>query len=147
FDTIHDYAIQLLKEGLAYADDTPQEQMRSERFDGIPSKNRDNSVEENLRRFDEMKAGTEFGLTNCLRAKISMEAPNKALRDPVIYRCNLTPHHRIGDKWKVYPTYDFACPVVDSLEGVTHALRTDEYHDRNDQYYWFISALRIRKPS
>lgn len=146
FDVIHDYAIQMINEGLAYADDTPQEQMRAERFSGIHSKNRDNSIEENLRRFDEMKQGTEFGLTNCIRAKLSMENPNKAMRDPVIYRCNLTPHHRIGDKWKVYPTYDFACPIVDSLEGVTHALRTDEYHDRNDQYYWFIDVLRIRKP-
>lgn len=146
FDRIYELAIQLINEGKAYTDDTPQELMRQQRMDGIASRNRDNSVEENLRRFDEMKRGTEFGLTNCLRAKMSVDAANKALRDPVIYRCNLTPHHRIGDKWKIYPTYDFACPIVDSIEGVTHALRTDEYHDRNDQYYWFIDALRMRKP-
>jgi len=146
FDQLYDLAIKMIQAGLAYCDDTPLEQMRAERFDGIPSKNRDNSVEENLRRFEEMKQGTEFGLTNCVRAKIDMKANNKALRDPVMYRCNLTPHHRVDDKWKIYPTYDFACPVVDSIEGVTHALRTDEYHDRNDQYYWFIDALKLRKP-
>lgn len=146
FDLIYAYAIQLIKDGLAYCDDTPQEQMRAERFDGIHSKHRESTVEETLRRFEEMRKGSAEGLANCLRAKISMENCNKAMRDPVIYRCNLTPHHRIGDKWKMYPIYDFACPIVDSHEGVTHALRTDEYHDRNDQYYWFIDALKIRKP-
>ncbi|KAG6844929.1 glutamate--tRNA ligase [Tephrocybe sp. NHM501043] len=112
---------------------------------GIASAHRDDSVEENIKHFDEMKAGTEEGLRWCLRAKMSVDDPNKALRDPVIYRCNLLPHHRTGDKWKVYPTYDFACPVVDSIEGVTHALRTNEYRDRNPQYQWMIDALELRK--
>lgn len=119
--------------------------MRAERFDGIASKNRDATVEENLKHFADMTAATEDGLRWCIRAKISVDNPNKAMRDPVIYRCNVTaPHHRTGSKWKVYPTYDFACPVVDSLEGVTHALRTTEYRDRNAQYAWMIDALKIR---
>ncbi|KAF9420799.1 hypothetical protein BGZ94_009034 [Podila epigama] len=145
FDTIYNYAIQLIKEGKAYADTTGQEQMRAERMDGIASQCRDLSVEENLRRFEEMKNGTEFGQTCCLRAKISVDNLNKALRDPVIYRCNLIPHGRTGDKWKMYPLYDLACPIVDSIEGVTHALRTDEYHDRNPQYQWFLDNLGLRQ--
>lgn len=146
FDTLEEYARQMIREGTAYCDDTPQERMRQERFDGIPSACRDNSVEENMRRFDEMKKGSEEGLKNCLRAKLEMQNLNKAMRDPVLYRCNLTPHHTAGDKYKIYPTYDFACPIVDSIEGVTHALRTSEYNDRNAQYYWILDALRLRKP-
>ncbi|GLB34771.1 putative class-I aminoacyl-tRNA synthetase family protein [Lyophyllum shimeji] len=145
FETLYDYAIQVIKSGKAYTDDTPQQQMRDERFAGTASAHRDDSVEDNLRHFDEMKAGTEEGLRWCLRAKISVDDPNKALRDPVIYRCNLLPHHRTGDKWKIYPTYDFACPIVDSIEGVTHALRTNEYRDRNPQYHWMTDALGLRK--
>jgi glutamyl-tRNA synthetase len=119
--------------------------MRDERFNGIASKRRDATVEENLKQFNEMKAGTPEGLRWCIRAKISVDDPNKALRDPVIYRCNPVPHHRTGDKWKIYPTYDFACPIVDSIEGVTHAHRTNEYRDRNPQYHWMIDAIGIRK--
>lgn len=96
FDQIYEYAIQLIKEGKAYCDDTTQEKMRDERMHGIASQCRDLSVDESLRRFEEMKQGTEFGLTCCLRAKISVDSPNKALRDPVIYRCNLLPHARTG---------------------------------------------------
>ncbi|PPR01475.1 hypothetical protein CVT26_015098 [Gymnopilus dilepis] len=145
FDTLYDYAIKMIKEGKAYADDTEQQQMRDERFNGIASKHRNDSVEDNLKHFEEMKAGTPEGLRWCIRAKISVDDPNKAMRDPVIYRCNPLPHHRTGDKWKIYPTYDFACPIVDSIEGVTHALRTNEYRDRNAQYYWMIEAAGLRK--
>ncbi|TFK42481.1 glutamate-tRNA ligase [Crucibulum laeve] len=145
FQTLYDYAIQLIKSGKAYADDTEQMQMRKERWDGIASVHRDDSVEDNLKHFDEMKTGSTEGQRWCIRAKISVDDPNKAMRDPVIYRCNMLPHHRTGDTWKIYPTYDFACPVVDSFEGVTHALRTNEYRDRNAQYQWMIDALGIRK--
>ncbi|OSX65375.1 hypothetical protein POSPLADRAFT_1054129 [Postia placenta MAD-698-R-SB12] len=144
FDHLYELAVRLIKEGKAYADDTVQEQMRKERWDGIASRHRDDSVEDNLAHFEEMKKGTPEGVRWCIRAKMSVDNPNKALRDPVIYRCNLLPHHRTGDKWKIYPTYDFACPIVDSLEGVTHALRTNEYRDRNPQYQWMIEALSIR---
>ncbi|KAI8056251.1 tRNA synthetases class I, catalytic domain-containing protein [Syncephalis plumigaleata] len=144
FDKLYEYALQMINEGKAYVDDTDQATMRAQRMDGVASKCRDQSVEENLRRFDEMKRGTEFGVTCCLRAKMSVDAKNKALRDPVIYRCNLQPHHLTGDRWKIYPTYDFACPIVDSIEGVTHALRTNEYRDRNPQYEWFLKALNLR---
>lgn len=89
-----------------------------------------------------MKAGR--GLEWCIRAKISVDDPVKCLRDPVIYRCNLQPHHRTGTTWKIYPTYDFCAPFLDSLEGVTHALRTNEYRDRNPQYSWIQEALSIR---
>ncbi|KAH8106901.1 glutamate-tRNA ligase [Cristinia sonorae] len=145
FDHLYDLAIKMIKEGKAYADDTEQAQMRDERWNGIASKHRDDSVEDNLKHFDEMKSGSEEGIRWCIRAKMSVDNPNKAMRDPVIYRCNLIPHHRTGTKWKIYPTYDFACPVVDALEGVTHALRTNEYRDRNAQYFWMIEALGLRK--
>lgn len=145
FAQIYELALKLIKGGNAFCDDTEQMTMREERTARIASKCRDNSIEENLRRFEEMTKGTEEGLKNCLRAKIDYNSPNGTMRDPVVYRCNLTPHHCTGDKWKVYPTYDFACPIVDSLEGVSHALRTNEYRDRNVQYDWMIESLGIRK--
>ena len=74
-----------------------------------------------------------------------MQDPNKAMRDPVYYRCNPMSHHRIGDKYKIYPTYDFACPFVDSVEGITHALRSSEYHDRNAQYYKVLEDMGLRR--
>ena len=145
FDQMYELALKMIKDGNAYCDDTPLEKMREERMVGEPSARRDRSVEENLRVFtEEMKNGTEEGLKNCLRAKIDYKDLNKAMRDPVIYRCNLTPHHRTGTKWKMYPTYDFCVPVVDSIEGVTHALRTNEYRDRNPQYEWIQNALKLR---
>ena len=144
FDELYDYCIQMLKNGKAYADDTDKETMATQRFDGLPSKRRDLSPEECLAHFEEMKKGTPEGLRWCIRAKISVDDKNKALRDPVIYRCNPAPHHRTGAKWTIYPTYDFACPVVDSIEGVTHALRTIEYRDRNPQYQWMLDSLNLR---
>jgi glutamyl-tRNA synthetase len=134
----------MIKDGNAYADDTLQEKMRDERMNGIASARRNESVEDNLARFEEMKKGTEEGIKWCIRAKISVDDTNKAMRDPVIYRCNPESHHRTGSTWKIYPTYDFCCPIVDSIEGVTHALRTTEYNDRDAQYQWILKALKLR---
>lgn len=145
FQEMYDACVALIKEGKAYADDTPKLTMQDQRRDGIASARRETTVEENLSRFEKMTFGDEEGLRWCIRAKISVDDLNKALRDPVIYRCNLQPHHRTGTTWKVYPTYDFCAPFLDSLEGVTHALRTNEYRDRNPQYYWMQEALGIRK--
>jgi glutamyl-tRNA synthetase len=145
FQMIHDYCIQMIKDGNAYADDTDKDTMAHERMNGIPSKRRDDSVEENLAHFDEMKSGSEEGQKWCIRAKISPDNKNKAMRDPVIYRCQQAPHPRTGTTWKVYPTYDFTCPILDSVEGVSHALRTIEYRDRNPQYEWMLDALKLRK--
>ncbi|KAI9802380.1 MAG: hypothetical protein M1833_001886 [Piccolia ochrophora] len=145
FDELYDYCVQLIKEGNAYADDTDQATMRDERMNGIASKRRERTVDENLEMLEEMKQSSEVGLHNCIRAKMSVDNPNKAMRDPVIYRCNALPHHRTGEKWKIYPTYDFCCPIVDSMEGVTHALRTIEYRDRDPQYQWMLDALKLRK--
>ncbi|KFV78305.1 Bifunctional glutamate/proline--tRNA ligase, partial [Struthio camelus australis] len=146
FETIMKYAEKLIQEGKAYVDDTPAEQMKVEREQRMESKHRNNCVEKNLQMWEEMKKGTEYGQTCCLRAKIDMSSNNGCMRDPTLYRCKNQPHPRTGSTYKVYPTYDFACPIVDSIEGVTHALRTTEYHDRDEQFYWIIEALGIRKP-
>ncbi|KAL2254235.1 glutamate--tRNA ligase, cytoplasmic [Sesamum indicum] len=145
FPQLMEMAEKLIKEGKAYVDDTPREKMQHERMEGIESRCRNNSVEENLKLWKEMIAGSQRGLMCCLRGKLDMQDPNKSLRDPVYYRCNLTPHHRIGAKYKVYPTYDFCCPFVDAVEGITHALRSSEYHDRNDQYYRIQKDMGLRK--
>ncbi|XP_058525175.1 bifunctional glutamate/proline--tRNA ligase [Ochotona princeps] len=146
FETIMKYAEKLIQEGKAYVDDTPAEQMKAEREQRLESKHRGNSIEKNLQMWEEMKKGSQFGQTCCLRAKIDMNSNNGCMRDPTLYRCKIQPHPRTGSKYNVYPTYDFACPIVDSIEGVTHALRTTEYHDRDEQFYWIIEALGIRKP-
>lgn len=139
-------AEEMIRSNKAYVDDTPPELMKAEREQRVESKNRSNSAEKNLQMWREMLAGSERGQQYCLRAKIDIKSDNGALRDPTIYRCKPQPHPRTGLKFKVYPTYDFACPIVDSIEGVTHALRTSEYMDRDVQYYWFCDALAMRKP-
>ncbi|KAF2235963.1 glutamyl-tRNA synthetase-like protein [Viridothelium virens] len=144
FQELYEYCVQMIKSGHAYADDTEQQTMRDQRMDGIPSKRRDASIEDSLSHFEEMKAGTDEGKRWFIRAKISVDDPNKAMRDPVIYRCSPEKHHRTGDRWKIYPTYDFCCPIVDSIEGITHALRTTEYNDRDAQYQWMLKALNLR---
>ncbi|XP_066583726.1 bifunctional glutamate/proline--tRNA ligase isoform X2 [Prorops nasuta] len=146
FDIMLDYCTKLLKEGKAYVDDTPAEAMKEQRDQKLKSINWNNSVDKNVELWEEMKKGTTKGQKCCVRAKIDYESANGCLRDPTIYRCKLEPHPRTETKYKVYPTYDFACPIVDSIEGVTHTLRTTEYHDRDDQFYWFIDALDLRRP-
>ena len=147
FDQLLRMAEQLIRQGDAYADDTDPETQKEERLQMKCSKNRDNSLEQTLSLWEEMRSGSEQGKLCSLRAKIDMTSANGALRDPTIFRCKSEPHIRTGTKYKVYPTYDFACPIVDSLEGVTHALRTTEYHDRDTQYYWFIERLNLGTPA
>ncbi|KAK4884370.1 hypothetical protein RN001_000641 [Aquatica leii] len=146
FDIMLEYCEKLLKEGKAYVDDTEPELMKQQREQKIESQNRSNSYEKNKQLWNEMLKGTEKGLKCCVRAKIDMQSLNGCMRDPTIYRCKNEPHPRTGTKYKVYPTYDFACPIVDAIEDVTHTLRTMEYHDRDAQFYWFIEALGLRRP-
>jgi glutamyl-tRNA synthetase len=145
FEQMYELAIQLIKDGKAFADDSELGKGDESRKNRLPSKRRDMGIEETLARFAEMKTGSTEGQRWCLRARIAYDSPNGTLRDPVIYRCNLTKHHRTGTTWKIYPTYDFCAPVLDSIEGVTLALRTNEYRDRNVQYEWIQDALGLRK--
>ncbi|KAI1292291.1 Bifunctional glutamate/proline--tRNA ligase [Halotydeus destructor] len=146
FELYLEKCVELIKIGKAYVDDTPPDVMKEEREQRAESRNRNNSVEKNLEMWNDMVKGTEHGLKCCVRAKIDMQSNNGCMRDPTLYRCKKQPHPKTGDKYNVYPTYDFACPIIDSLEGVTHALRTTEYMDRDVQYYWVIDALGMRKP-
>ena len=145
FETIIKYAEYLIQNGLAYMDDTPQEQMKEERMERKNSKHRDQTPDEAMGFFKMMCSGSAEGGAWCLRAKIDMLSDNGTMRDPVLFRQNLTPHHRSGTQFKAYPTYDLACPIVDSIEGVTHALRTTEYNDRDAQYQWIQKALLLRR--
>ncbi|KAK3022167.1 hypothetical protein RJ639_045362 [Escallonia herrerae] len=145
FPRLMEMAEKLILEGKAYVDDTPREQMQKERMDGIESRCRNNSPQENMKLWKEMIAGSERGVMCCVRGKLDMQDPNKSLRDPVYYRCNPKHHHKVGSTYKVYPTYDFACPFVDAIEGITHALRSSEYHDRNAQYYRIQEDMGLRR--
>lgn len=144
FDVILDYARQLIREGLAFMDNTDQETMRKERGERKESKMRNTPVEENMRLFEALCRGEPEVQDYCLRAKIDMKSDNGTMRDPVLVRYFPLTHARTGDKYKAYPCYDLACPIVDSIEGVTHAMRTTEYKDRDEQYQWLQKALRLR---
>ena len=147
FDQLHDWAIHLIRNGLAFVCDLSAEQMREYRGTLVePGKNspyRDRSVEENLNLFERMRAG-EFDEGACsLRAKIDMSSPNINLRDPIIYRIKKAHHHQTGDKWCIYPSYDFAHGQSDAIEGITHSICTLEFEDHKPLYDWFIQNLPV----
>jgi glutamyl-tRNA synthetase len=134
----------MLTDGNAYTDNCNAEEMKDQRDNGIESPCRlSRTPAENLKTFDDMIEGKSEGW--CIRAKMNMQDKLKCLRDPVFYRCKNEPHHRHGTKYKAYPCYDFACPIVDAIEGVTHAMRTIEYHERNAGYHWVQKVLGLRK--
>lgn len=143
FDVIFDYGRDLIKKGLAYVDNTDVETMRKQRQNRIESECRSFTIEKNLQIYEKMLKGEADDY--CLRAKIDMNSDNGCMRDPVLGRTHRTPHQRTGKKYTFYPTYDFACPIVDHLEKVTHMLRTNEYADRIPQYYWILNALGFPK--
>ena len=146
FDFLQETMETLIKKGKCYCDNTPVDQMRDERKNGVKSKHRDNSVEENLLIWNQMKDPNQIDeliKEYCVRGKIDYQNNNKCLRDPVFFRFSDEPHHRLGTKYKIYPTYDFACPIVDHIEGVTHMLRTNEYSDRIPMYRWVESVCEL----
>lgn len=140
FDTIYEFAEKLILEGKAFVCDLSAEQIRETRGTltepGTESPCRNRTPEENLRLFREMRAGKYADGEKCLRAKIDMASPNVNLRDPVIYRILRATHHRTGDKWCIYPMYDYAHPICDYLQGVTHSLCTLEFEDHRPLYDW-----------
>ncbi|MBE6007701.1 MAG: glutamine--tRNA ligase/YqeY domain fusion protein [Lachnospiraceae bacterium] len=142
FDTYYDIAVKLIKEGKAFVCDLNAEEMREYRGTlSKPGKNspyRDRSVEENLDLFERMKKGEFPDGTRTLRAKIDMASPNINMRDPVIYRISHSPHHKTGSKWCIYPMYDFAHPLEDTIEGITHSICTMEFEDHRPLYDWVV---------
>ena len=147
FDQLYEWAIVLIKKGLAYVDDQTQEQIRENRgtvsVPGTPSPWRDRSVEENLDLFERMKNGEFPDGAKVLRAKIDMAHPNMLFRDPIMYRIIHATHHRTGDKWCIYPMYDYAHGQSDSIEHITHSICTLEFDVHRPLYDWFIQALGI----
>jgi glutaminyl-tRNA synthetase len=147
FQQLHDWAVQLIKAGKAYVDDLSAEEIRKHRGTltepGKESPYRNRSVEENLNLFARMKAGEFPDGARVLRAKIDMASPNLNMRDPVMYRILHAEHHRTGNKWCIYPMYDFAHGQSDSLEKITHSMCTLEFEDHRPLYYWFIQELGI----
>ncbi len=147
FDQLYDWAIVLIKKGLAYVDDQTQEEIRLNRGTvsepGKPSPWRDRSVEENLDLFERMRAGEFADGEKVLRAKIDMAHPNMLFRDPIMYRILHTEHHRTGNKWCIYPMYDYAHGQSDSIEQISHSICTLEFDVHRPLYDWFIEALEI----
>lgn len=147
FDKTYEKAILLIKKGLAYVDDQSQEETTKNRGTltepGINSPYRDRSVEENLDLFERMKNGEFKDGEKTLRAKIDMASPNINMRDPVMYRILHVPHHRQGNKWCIYPMYDFAHPLQDAFEGITHSLCSIEYDNHRVLYDWFVEKCEM----
>ena len=147
FEQLYDWAVELIKKGLAYVDDQTQEQIRETRGTisepGKPSPWRDRSVEENLDLFERMRKGEFADGEKVLRAKIDMAHPNMLFRDPIMYRIIHAEHHRTGNKWCIYPMYDYAHGQCDSIEKITHSICTLEFDVHRPLYDWFIEALDI----
>ena len=150
FDQMYEAAVKLIKKGKAYVCDLTAEQIREYRGTLTePGKNspyRDRSVEENLELFENMKAGKYADGEKVLRAKIDMASPNMNMRDPVIYRVAHMSHHKTGDKWCIYPMYDFAHPIEDAIEGITHSICTLEFEDHRPLYDWVVRELEYPHP-
>jgi glutaminyl-tRNA synthetase len=147
FDQLHDWAVDLIKSGKAYVDDLSPDQAREYRGSLTePGKNspfRERSVAENLDLFARMKAGEFADGVRVLRAKIDMAAPNMNLRDPILYRIRHAHHHQTGDKWCIYPNYDFTHGQSDAIEGITHSICTLEFEDHRPLYEWFLANLPV----
>ena len=147
FDKLHGYAIELIEKGLAYVDELTAEQIREYRGTlTAPGKNspfRDRSVAENLALFEKMRAGGFKEGEACLRAKIDMASSFIVMRDPVIYRVKFAEHHQTGDKWCIYPMYDFTHCISDALEGITHSICTLEFQDNRRLYDWVLDNISI----
>lgn len=150
FDQMYESAIKLIKKGKAYVCDLSADEIREYRGTLTePGKNspyRDRSIEENLELFENMKNGEYQDGEKVLRAKIDMSSPNINMRDPIIYRVAHMTHHRTGDKWCIYPMYDFAHPIEDALEGITHSICTLEFEDHRPLYDWVVRELEFQKP-
>ena len=145
---MYECAERLIEKGLAYVDDLTPEEMRAYRGTltepGRESPYRGRTPEENMDLFRRMKAGEFEDGTKVLRAKIDMSSPNLNMRDPAIYRIVKAPHHRTGEKWVIYPMYDFAHPLEDACEGVTHSVCTMEFEDHRPLYDWFIENCECK---
>ena len=150
FDQMYECAVKLIKKGKAFVCDLTPEQMREYRGTLTePGKNspyRDRSVEENLQLFEDMKNGKYKDGEKVLRAKIDMASPNINMRDPIIYRVAHMTHHNTGDKWCIYPMYDFAHPIEDAIEGITHSICTLEFEDHRPLYDWVVRELEYPRP-
>ena len=149
FEKLYEYACALIKQGLAYVDDLTAEEIRAYRGTltepGKESPCRSRSVAENLALFERMKAGEFPDGSRVLRAKVDMASPNITMRDPVIYRIAHAVHHRTGDAWCIYPMYDFAHPLSDAIENITHSLCTLEFEDHRPFYDWLLEVLEFDK--
>ena len=144
FEKDYEYAVELIKKGLAYVCELTPEEFKANRGDtttGAKSPFRDRPIEENLELFEKMRAGEFKDGEVCLRAKIDMASPNINMRDPVIYRVVHESHHNTGDKWCIYPMYDFAHPIEDAIEGITHSICTLEFEDHRPLYDWVLQEV------